>query len=196
MKDMVRNDHAAATYSGNLKWLIQGVVLFSVYFLSAKLGLVYSTVTNVSLLWPPTGLALFALLVFGVRLWPAVFLAAFAVNITTGIPTGAALGIAMGNCLEAVAGFYLLRATGFQNHLQRVRDVVALVLLAAGVSTMLSATIGVSTLAWFGIIPWDHYAHAWTTWWMGDAMGDLVFASFLLAWWGLPGLRWDKRRVA
>jgi diguanylate cyclase (GGDEF)-like protein len=178
-----------ATPPRKLLWL-QGAVLAIVYFISAKLGLDFSTISeNVTLLWPPSGIALFALLVFGARLWPAVFLGALAVNSTTSIAIDTASGIAVGNCLEAVAGFYLLRLAGFQTRLTRIRDVVLLVLLAAGLSTTLSASIGSLTLAYAGVIPWDHAPEAWVTWWMGDAMGDLVFASFLLAWWRGAGER-------
>ncbi len=197
MKEIVSIYESLAPKPGHLRWLMQGLILAGAYFLSAMLGLSFSTVaTNVTLLWPPTGLALFALLVFGVRLWPAVFLAALVANLTTDIPALAAFLIAVGNCLEAVAGFYLLRAAGFQKNLQRVRDVVMLVVLAAGVSTMFSASVGALVLASFNIISWNGFGYAWATWWMGDAMGDLVIASFLLAWWGEPRQRWELRRIA
>lgn len=180
-----------------LRLLIQGLLLVAAYFVAAKLGLGYATIaTSVTLLWPPSGIALFALLVFGVRLWPVVFLGALAANMTTGIPIGASIGIAVGNCLEAVAGYYLLCATGFQVRLQRCRDVVMLVSLAAGVSTMIGASIGSLSLAAFNIIPWDQFGRTWAIWWMGDAMGDLVFAPALLAWWGMSVTSARPRRIA
>lgn len=176
--------------------LLPGVVLAVAYFVAAKLGLNFATVaSSVTFLWAPTGIALFALITFGIRLWPAVFIGALAVNLTTGIPGTAALSIAAGNTLEAVAGLYLLRAAGFQPRLSRVRDVVLLVVLAAGISTTVSASIGALGLAYFGVIPWSGLGNAWITWWMGDAMGDLSFASFLFAWWGGGSARQLPRRI-
>jgi diguanylate cyclase (GGDEF)-like protein len=176
--------------------LIQGLILAVAYFVSAKIGLSFATVaSSVTMLWPPSGLTLFALLMFGARLWPAVFLGALAVNATTGVPFGAAVGIAAGNCLEAVTGFYLLQAAGFETRLARVRDVVALVVLAAGVSTMIGATVGASMLASFNVIPWSGIGHSWLTWWMGDAMGVLVFGPLLLVWWQSADETWSVARV-
>ena len=160
-----------------------GLLLSLAYLISAKLGLSLATVANnVTLVWPPTGLALFALLVFGVRLWPWVFVGAFITNYTTGLSVAPAAAIAAGNALEALAGFYLLRAVHFDIALNRVRDVVYLVTLAAGLSTMVSASVGATALALSGTIPWTSFSLVWLNWWMGDAMGNLVFASFLLAW--------------
>lgn len=162
----------------------QGLLLASSYFIVAKLGLSLTVVANnVTLIWPPSGLALFALLVFGFRFWPWVFLGALLTNLTTGIPAQAALMIALGNSLEAMSGFYLLRITGFHHKLHHVKDIMLLVLLAAGVSTMVSASLGSFSLAYFQIIPWSDFRHAWLSWWMGDAMGVLVFAPLLLSWW-------------
>ena len=181
---------------GSRKTLLYGLLLALVYFLSAKLGLTFAVVSNsVTLIWPPTGLALFALLVFGLRLWPWVFFAGFAANLTTGVAPEAALAIAAGNCLEAVTGFYLLRAAGFHIGLQRIRDVVALVVLAAGISTMISATIGTITLYYWQIITSDRFTQTWFTWWTGDAMGDLVFAPLLLAWLHKEEALWKRWRI-
>jgi len=154
------------------------------YFIVAKLGLTFTVVANnVTLIWPPSGLALFSLLAFGIRLWPWVFLGALATNVTTGIPIQAAMVIAVGNSLEAMTGYYLLRYAGFHRELHHVKDIMLLVLLAAGLSTMVSATVGAYSLAYFQVVPWIDLRHAWLTWWMGDAMGVLVFAPLLLSWW-------------
>ncbi len=185
-----------ASLTGNRKTLLYGLLLAIAYFFAAQLGLTFAVVSNsVTLIWPPTGLALFALLVFGVHLWPAVLLGALAANLMTGVPTGAALAIAIGNCLEALMGFYLLRAAGFHIGLQRIRDVVILVVLAAGISTMFSATLGTLSLYYWQVISGDHVAQTWLTWWTGDAMGDLVFAPLLLAWWHKEKGQWEHGRV-
>lgn len=173
-----------------------GLLLSLAYFVSAKLGLSLATVANnVTLIWPPTGLALFALLAFGVRLWPWVFLGAFVTNYTTDLSISPSIAIAAGNTLEALAAVYLLRSVQFQLHLGRVRDVVYLVLLAAGLSTMVSASVGTATLVMAQIIHWENVVLVWLNWWMGDAMGNLVFASFLLAWFQADRLQWPSRRI-
>jgi two-component system, NarL family, sensor histidine kinase FusK len=176
---------------------VLSAVVAVAYFASARVGLSFATVAaSVTLLWPPSGLALFVLLAFGIRLWPAVFAGALAVNAATGIAGGAAFGIAVGNCLEAIAGYYLLRAVGFQAQLPTVRDVFMLVALAAGLSTMAAATVGALMLVAFDIVAWDRFGQAWLTWWMGDAMGVLAFASLLLAWWCGADDRWTAARGA
>ena len=173
-----------------------GLLLSLAYIISAKLGLSLATVANnVTLIWPPTGLALFALLLFGVGLWPWIFLGAFVTNITTDLTFGTAAAIAMGNTLEALAGFYLLRMVQFQIELNRVRDVVYLITLAAGFSTMVSASVGTAALVLSDTVPWANVSLVWLNWWMGDAMGNLVFASILLAWSQKVRFEWKPRRM-
>src|SRR5262245_39269580 len=138
----------APTRSGRLAasgWML---VLALAYFASAKLGLGLASATpSVTAVWPPTGIALAALVLWGRRLWPGVLLGAFLANVTTDVPVYTAAGIAVGNTLEAVVGAWLLDRVGFRPTLDRLRDIFALVLLAAIVSTAISATIGVISLS-------------------------------------------------
>jgi PAS domain S-box-containing protein len=144
---------------------------------------------NVTLVWPPTGIALAGLLFLGYRAWPGVTLGAFLVNATTNVSLITALGIATGNTLEAVVGAYLLRRfAGFRNSLERLADVFGLVVLAAGLSTTVSATIGVTSLRLGEGIPWSVYGPLWWQWWLGDAMGALIVAPALLTWLSPPRL--------
>lgn len=183
-------------FSPGLQSLLQGLFIAAAYFLVAKLGLAFAVIAgNVTLIWPPTGLALFALLVFGLRFWPWVFLGAFLISLTTDVPVATAVLIAIGNCLEAVTGAYLLRLARFQPGLRHVRDVVLLIVLAAGISTMISATVGTASLYLGQVIPSDRLGYAWLVWWMGDAMGDLVFASLFLSWWYREKGLWQGMRA-
>jgi diguanylate cyclase (GGDEF)-like protein/PAS domain S-box-containing protein len=154
------------------------VVLAATYYGVARLGLAQGHLAgNVTPVWPPTGLALVALLLYGRRLWPGVALGALAVNGLGGdVPITVACGMAVGNTLEAVAGAALLRRVGFRIQLDRLRDVVMLAGLAAGLSTALSATIGVASLHLGGIVPWGEILGTWRVWWLGDAMGNLILA--------------------
>jgi integral membrane sensor domain MASE1 len=119
-----------------------------VYFATAKLGLdLASTTPSVTAIWPPTGVALAALVLGGRRLWPAVAVGAFAANATTDVPLYTAAGIAIGNTLEAVVGASLLAWAGVRPSLDRLRDVFGLAVLAGVISTTVSATIGVASLS-------------------------------------------------
>jgi signal transduction histidine kinase len=173
-------------------------ILVAAYFGSGKLGLLLADVYgNVTPIWPTTGIALAAILLGGYRLWPGIALGAFLVNASTGVPLAAAFGIAVGNTLEAVSGAYLLhRVSGFRNPPERLRDVLGFALLAAGLSTMVSASIGVTSLGVVGVIPWSDYGAAWQVWWLGDAVGDLVVAPVLLMWEGQPRISGRPFRIA
>jgi class 3 adenylate cyclase/integral membrane sensor domain MASE1 len=156
--------------------------LAGAYYGAAKLGLDLAFETHsVSAVWPPTGIALAALVLWGYRLWPGVALGAFLANSWTGIPLYAVLGVTLGNTLEALAGAWLLhRVAGFRPSLDRIRDVIALVVLAGGVSTAISASIGVGSLLLAGEIDGGEFPSVWRTWWLGDMLGDVVVAAALL----------------
>jgi len=136
-----------------------------------------------TLVWPPTGISLAALLLFGYRYWPAVLVGALTTNLLAGAPVLVALAIAAGNTLEALAGTYTLRRIpGFRTQLDRVRDVIAFLVLAALASTAVSATIGVTSLYLGGIVSGPQAAVTWRAWWLGDVIGDLLVAPLLLTW--------------
>src|SRR5437660_12427335 len=102
------------------------VLLFVAYFATARLGLLMDAVAGfATLVWPPTGIALSALFLFGARLWPGVFAGALLVNLAAGAPVAVALGIACGNTFEAVGGAWLLKRLGFQGGLDRNDDAPA-----------------------------------------------------------------------
>lgn len=181
-----------------MPYIVQVGLLFAIYFGAAKLGLAMDAVSGfATAVWPPTGIALAALSRFGYRLWPGVALGAFLVNALAGAPMLTALGMAGGNTLEALVGTYLLQhVVGCRPALDRLRDVLSFVVLAAGLSTLVSATMGV-TSGWLGgVIPSANYRQAWWTWWLGDMMGDLVVAPLLLIWTRRPRISLSPRRVA
>ena len=168
----------------------------AVYVGAAKIGLTVSVAHgNVTPVWAPTGIALAALLLLGYRYWPGIAIGAFVANATTPIPVWVAVTISAGNTLEGLAGAYLLRRfVGFRNQLDRVRDVLALVLLGAAISTCIAATIGTTSLWLAGDVPLAGYGFAWRLWWFGDAMGALLVAPLLLAWGSNPIRRLVMRR--
>ena len=184
--------------SGRPAHLAQIAAVAALYFGAAKLGLLAAVAQRVvSSAWPPTGVALAALLLFGVRLWPGIALGAFLLNWTSGVPATGAAGIAAGNTLEAVTAVLLLRRVAdFRPSLARLRDVLALVTLAALASPIVSATIGVLSLWTSGMIDRAATGHLWFVWWSGDAMGDLLVAPLLLAWAHFPRSLWAPARAA
>jgi PAS domain S-box-containing protein len=167
------------------------------YALTARLGLALDPVGGVATaVWPPSGIALAALLMGGTRLWPAVALGAFVANVWVGVPAWAALGIAAGNTLEAVLGALLLRRlAGFRPALDRVSDVLALAFLAAMLCTTVSATIGLAMTWLAGKVPPGGAALMWRMWWLGDMLGILLVAPPLLLWATVRTQAWPPRRV-
>ena len=171
-----RRDESRGTY------LALVCLLAAAYYGAAKLGLGFAFATpSVTAIWPPTGLALAALVLLGPRLWPGVALGAFLANSWTGVPLVATIGITTGNTLEAVAGAYLLtRVAAFRPSLERARDVLVLVILAAIASTAISATIGVASLIVGDEVSAGDFWQVWRVWWLGDMGGDLLIAPVLL----------------
>src|SRR6267142_6723355 len=113
------------------------VALTGVYFVAGKLGLSLAFVhASATAVWPPTGIALAALLLYGNHMWPAIFLGAFLVNVTTAGSTASSLGIAAGNTLEALLGVWLVkRWAGGREVFLRARSIFAFVALAGLAST-------------------------------------------------------------
>ena len=170
--------------SGLARWRLQTAFWFALiavaYFGAARLGMSLSVSQGViTPVWAPSGIALAALLVLGVRQWPAVTLGAFAANATGGATLAVAAAVSVGNTLAAVVGALLVAGVGFTPALDRVRSVIALVVGGALVSTAISATNGVTVLS-LADAREDSYAAAWLLWWFGDAMGILVVAPILL----------------
>ena len=161
--------------------LIRSIALGVAYYVAAQLSLRLALVgENITPLWPPTGIALVGFLLRGRRLWPGVAIAAFVVNLPISATPLAAAVTAVGNTLAPLAAATLLLRVGFRPQLDRLRDALAIVFLAALGSTLISATIGATTLVVSDAITPEQFPGAWSVWWAGDAMGILVVAPFLL----------------
>jgi signal transduction histidine kinase len=178
-------------------YLARVLLLGGVYTVVGHYGLRLDAVSNfATLVWAPTGLSLAALLLFGVELWPGVALGALAVNAWNGAPVLVGLGIALGNTLEALIGAAALRRIpGFRPRLDRVVDVLGLIILSAALSTMVSATIGVASLEAGGLIAAASVVETWRAWWLGDAIGALVVTPLLLTWLSPPRPAAGGRRL-
>ena len=166
--------------------IVRAGLLGVIYIATAKVGLSLDAVSGfAATVWPPTGIALAALVLYGARLWPGIAVGAFVVNWSAGAPLLVACGMALGNTLEALIGMVLLtRVVGLRPALDRLRDVLGLIVLASGLSTLIGATLGVTSGWMGGIIPTAQYGYAWRTWWLGNAMGALVVAPLFFVWSG------------
>ncbi|HEU5144415.1 MAG TPA: SpoIIE family protein phosphatase [Dermatophilaceae bacterium] len=152
------------------------------YYLGARLGLSLSLVEhNVTPMWPPTGIAVAAFMLLGRSMWPAVALAAFAVNLPVSEGILPAAATAVGNTLAPLVAVTLLKRMGFRRQLDRLRDALAIVFVGALASMLISATVGAGALVLSHAIPIDQLPAAWAVWWTGDAMGVLAVAPFLLS---------------
>lgn len=173
------------------------LVLAAVYFAAGKLGLELAIVhTSATLVWAPSGIALAACLALGTWVWPAIFIAAFGVNVTTTGSVGTSLAIGLGNTLEPVMAAYLInRFANGSRSFETVRDVAFYTAVAAGLSPAVAATIGVTALAMGGLAQWSSYGPIWLTWWAGDAGSALVIAPVISLWIFPPPMRWTRPKI-
>jgi PAS domain S-box-containing protein len=185
-------DGKALTRAERLLW---GTGVAAAYVCAGKLGIGLSVAHGViTPVWAPSGIAVAALLVFGRSLWPAIFVAAFLTNVTSGASPLVAAGIACGNALEGITACALLTRARFRIGLARVRDVLLLVGLGAGVSTLVAATNGIAVLT---LASDDHGSlrSDWLLWWFGDAAGVLIVTPFLLLAYVHRRQRPSRRRL-
>lgn len=196
MELAVENAQPQASFRPTL-YVGQIVFLAAVYFAAAKLALLaaippgYATAA-----WPPSGLALAALLLFGYRIWPGVWLGAALVNITvqSSLPAAALMGA--GNTLEALAGAALVRHyIGLPRNFGRGEDVVEFVAIAA-LSSTVAATAAAAALSLAHSLAPRPLMWNWWTWWQGDTMGIIIVAPLILSWSLADKLLWPRRKIA
>ena len=160
------------------------LIVAVVYFAGAELGLSLASFhENVTPVWPPTGIAIASLLIFGRRVWPGVLLGALAANLPTHISVASTIGIAIGNTLEAVVAYSLLqKSKQWRNSFDSVGEVLTFVVYAAVLAPLVSATMGSLTICFGDPNRWADFWSLWLTWWMGDGFGALIVSPFLLSW--------------
>ena len=160
------------------------LIIAVVYFAAAELGLSLASLhSNVTPVWPPTGIAIASLIIFGRRVWPGVFLGALAANLLTDIPSLSSIGIATGNTLEALFAWWLLQRTGrWRKSFDSVGDVMTFVIYASVFAPLVSATIGSLSVCLGDPQQWVNFTSLWLTWWMGDGFGALIVTPLILAW--------------
>jgi integral membrane sensor domain MASE1 len=180
-----------------LKNLTTIAILVIVYFFAGKLGLRLAFANpSATAVWPPTGIALAAFLLIGYWVWPGILLGAFLTNLVTAGSVVTSISIAVGNTLEGLLGAYLVnRFAGGRALFDRTQNIFKFAFLAAMISTMVSATCGVTSLTLGRFAKWSDYGTIWLTWWLGDAAGDLLVAPLLILWAVSGPVVWNKRRL-
>ncbi len=165
--------------------LIQIVLVSLSYFVAGKIGLIFASFhPSATAIWPPTGIAIAAVLLVGYKkAVPAIFAAAFLVNLTTTGDIPSSVGIAIGNTLEGLVAAYLVnRFAAGKKSFQKTSDVLKFTLFAAVLSPFISASIGTLSLYLTGSVNLEMLRTVWLTWVLGDAGGALIVAPFILIW--------------
>ena len=172
--------------SHNKVWLqVRPMLAISViYFVVTKIALALVELDpNAGSLWPAPGIVFAAMVLYGTRLWPGVFVGAFFALVTgeNSNSAGAALLMATGNTIESVAGTWLaLRAFDFHKELDRPRDVIVLFIPVALVTSLISASVGMWALYLDGMVTADTMFPRAIVWWLGDALGIAIIAPLIL----------------
>jgi PAS domain S-box-containing protein len=189
-------------------WALQIIGLAIAYAITGKLGTFLAIPPGyATAIWPPSGIALAAILIYGCRIWPGIFIGAFLVNFSNAVVTGslaeifASVAITLAMCcgasLQAVAGDYLVRRyAGFPNSLTHEKEVLLFFLFGGILSTLVNSTIAVSALVAAARIPTTNFMTSWGTWWLGDALGVFIFTPLVLIWAQRSCETWRNRRMA
>ena len=174
-------------YSPFVRHAVVLSAVFAVYFGLGKLGLTFSALNeNATAVWPPSGYALAAFIVFGPRIWPAVLAGAFLVYFTTTGALLSSIAIGIGNTFEGlVAATLVERLADGTEVFRRIRTVFRFAFIAM-FSTSIGATWGATSVTLLGSAVWTDYSNIWMTWWLGDLSGTLVVTPFMLLWATTP----------
>jgi PAS domain S-box-containing protein len=185
--------------SCSLTTLMRVVLLTALYFIGGLVGKEASFLSgSVALVWPPAGIALAAILLFGYRFWPGVALGAVLFSFMNGMPLGFfTLGTAIGNTMGAIVCAFLLdKFIAFNNAMERTRDVTGYIGLACFLGTTVNALFNVVSLAYSGAVAWDDLFSTTLVWWVPNALAGLVVAPFIITWATPSAIRWNPRLMA
>ncbi len=192
----IANLHPSLPYGSAYFARLAGLALL--YALLAKIVLTYFSANGIiTVVWPPSGLALAALLLGGKKFWPGIFIGAFLANLLAGSPAQVSIFIALGNTLEPLLGAFLLTRNGdFDPTFNRLHDYFRLIFLGGIISTCVSALTGTLTLLNSGLLTQQTFALNLLHWWMGDALGIMLVTPLILVWRQTPQGWFSRKNVA
>jgi PAS domain S-box-containing protein len=182
----------------NLSVPTRVVILTAFYFVGGLIGKQAAFLSgSIALVWPPAGIAVAAILLYGNRFWPGVALGAFLFSFMDGLPMGFfTMGTAIGNTVGAVVCAFLLRRfIQMDNALERTRDVAGYILLACILGTTVNAMFNAVSLCYEGVLEWDNLFPAVVEWWVPNALACLVVAPVIITWATPSSIRWTPKLI-
>lgn len=177
-------------------YCIRLLVVAAAYALVAHLSLflVPAGGSGASLVWPPAAVALAALYFWGYEMWPALVLSFFALLLSRGIAPPLAVGVAVGNTLEALAAAYLLRLVNFLPLFSRLRDSGGFI-VAVIIGSLCSATFITASVYLFNGSAGPFNTALWAGLWVGHTVSLLSFGAFALRWLARPLFTKTRREL-
>ena len=170
--------------------------LAAVYWAAGKLGLLLAFAhPEIAPVWPPTGIALAALLIFGYRVWPGILLGAFLLSRSTADGVATSLALATGTTIEGIAALWLSnRYAGGRRFFEQPLNVLGFT-VSAGIASLISPSIGVMNPELRSFFIWTSDLYTWFVWWLGDVFSVLLLTPLLVAWTANPRVRWRGGRA-
>lgn len=188
------------------KYLIIFVIAI-IYFLAGRLGVALAMPgTNITPVWPPSGIALAAVLLLGHQALYGIFLGSAILNITTlstlYSTTFSLLHSILPSCLigigallqAALGGFLIQEYIQTHPHDSRITSIIKFLIFGA-ISCFVNSTIGTLSIIFSGFISWSSFLSAWWTWWVGDSTGIFTVTPLVYAWLLYPPRYWTKLKV-
>jgi integral membrane sensor domain MASE1 len=170
------------------RWL-KIIFIALAYVITARLGLLLALTPGfATAFWPPSGIAVASLLLYGYPVWPGIFLGSLVANLLTPVSSISSsiivsTGIAIGSTLQPLAIVYLLKnLTNSIPHLFQTRRNIISLLLFTLLCCTISSTLSLTSLYLAGIVSGSSLGTNWVTWWLGDTIGIYLFAPFIFAW--------------
>jgi len=163
--------------------------------------------SDAAAIWPSSGIALAACLIWGRGVWPGIFFGAFIINGWIGFDLSSfkaiqnsiilASTISLGAVLQALIAHYLITKSSVDRQFfQTSKEICKLLCLGAAVSSTISSSIGVSSLVFAGFISVEQYFTNWLVWWLGDAIGVIIFTPITLIFFAKPREQWKSKKYS
>lgn len=175
-------------------WLNVGSILLLalIYALLAKIIIENFAANGIfSPIWPPSGLALAALLIGGHRLWPGIALGVFLANYLAGKSIESNLVFVIGNTFEPLFAIWLLKRNLRSAKHQYIIDLknpgeYSWFALSAILSVTIGTVICIIGLSLINELSSQVLTFSLILWWIANLLGIAIFTPFFLIWKKLP----------
>ncbi len=178
------------------QYLLAILSLALVYYFFGQLGLLIQKYPGITPMWPPSGIAIAAAILFGKRIWPGITLGVLILAYSARIPFTSTVTVTLGNTVEPILAVYLLEKTvNLDTLFEQVKNIFTYLGFAVFVAPIISATVGAFGFCAGGAQPWSEFNSMWLTWWLGNATGNLVLAPFILVWKKRPEIQISRLEI-